>query len=167
MVLLWMALSVKATAQMGAGGLLPGYIRGTGFPERYHPVPIPGETDGERRLHWSCLFLNQLHGRTSYFADGNLSQCIWRTELLWDLYQRKTVWYIYIYMKDGESFVIPWCVGNNHGVVVKPQQTYRAVIPLHRWQSAQPFQLVSMSHILYTWKRLSRVNRVERILHLE
>lgn len=51
MVLLWMALSVKATAQMGAGGLLPGYIRGTGFPERYHPVPIPGETDGERRLH--------------------------------------------------------------------------------------------------------------------
>lgn len=72
-----------------------------------------------------------------------------------------------IYMKDGESFVIPWCVGNNHGVVVKPQQTYRAVIPLHRWQSAQPFQLVSMSHILYTWKRLSRVNRVERILHLE
>lgn len=71
-----------------------------------------------------------------------------------------------IYMKDGESFVIPWCLGNNHGVVVKPQQMYRAVIPLHRWQSAQPFQLVSMSHILYTWKRLFRVNRVERILNL-
>lgn len=72
-----------------------------------------------------------------------------------------------IYGKDGESFVIPWWVGNNHGVVVKPKQTHRAVIPLHRWQSAQPFQLVSMSHILYTWKGLARVNRVERILPLE
>lgn len=73
-----------------------------------------------------------------------------------------------IYMKNDESFITPWCVGDGrHGVVLQPQQTHRVVIPLHRWQSAQPFQVVSMSHILYRWKGHFRTNRVERIYKLE